>query len=388
MEDLLKLRDEIDKIDNQIVELYEQRMKIAEGVARFKITTGKKVFDKERELSKLKNLSAKASSDFTRIGIVELFEQIMAVSRKKQYQLLNENGIVEPPVFEAVEDFVTPNAKIVFQGVEGAYSQQAMTEYFGAQCDSFHVETWKDAMEAIKSGQADFAVLPIENSSAGIVSENYDLLVEYDNYIVGEQIIHIRHALMGLPEAELSNINCVYSHPQALMQCGDYLYAHSDWDKISMKNTAMAAKKIKDDGDVHHAAIASELTASIYGLKILDGNISNSENNATRFIIVTNKRISSKKICAKKANRISICFEVAHTSGALYHMLSHFIYNNINMTNIQSRPIKDKNWEYRFFIDIEGSLQDSSVINALKGIEEEAVSMKILGTYECTKGIC
>lgn len=376
MEDLLKLRDEIDKIDNQIVALYEQRMKIAEGVARFKIATGKKVFDKEREISKLNTLSSKASSDFTRIGIMELFEQIMAVSRKKQYQLLNESGIVEQPSFEEVEDFIMPNARIVFQGVEGAYSQQAMTEYFGNQCDSFHVETWKDAMEAIKGGQADFAVLPIENSSAGIISENYDLLVEYDNYIVGEQIIHIRHALIGLPEAELADINCVYSHPQALMQCGNYLYSHSEWDKISMKNTAVAAKKIKDDGNVHHAAIASKLTADLYGLKILDENLSDSETNATRFIIVTNR-----KICAKEANRISICFEIAHESGSLYHMLSHFIYNNINMTNIQSRPIKDKNWEYRFFVDIEGCLQDSSVVNALKGIEEEAVSMKILGTY-------
>ncbi len=381
MEDLQKLREEIDRIDNQIVELYEQRMKIAEGVARFKIATGKKVFDKERETSKLKNLSAKATSDFTKTGIMELFEQIMAVSRKRQYQLMNENGTAEPPAFIALDDFVTPNAKIVFQGLEGAYSQQAMMEYFGTQCDSYPVETWKDAMDAIKSGQADFAVLPIENSSAGIVSENYDLLVEYDNYIIGEQIIDICHALIGLPEAKTDDINCVYSHPQALMQCGEYLYAHPDWDKISMKNTAMAAKKIKDDGNVHHAAIASALTAGIYGLKILDGNISNSENNATRFIIVTNKRIDSKRICQKKANRISICFEVSHTSGALYHMLSHFIYNNINMTNIQSRPIKDKNWEYRFFIDIEGSLEDSSVINALKGIQEEAVSMKILGTY-------
>ena len=381
MEDLLKLRDEIDKIDNQIVELYEQRMKIAEGVARFKIATGKKVFDKEREISKLNTLGAKASSDFTRVGIVELFEQIMAVSRKKQYQLLNEHGIVEPPAFEAVEDFKTPNAKIVFQGVEGAYSQQAMNEYFGEQCDSFHVDTWKDAMEAIKSGAADFAVLPIENSSAGIISENYDLLVEYDNYIVGEQVIHIRHSLLGLPEAEISDIDCVYSHPQALMQCSDYLNQHPQWNTISMINTAMAAKKMKDDGDIHHAAIASQLTAKLYGLKILDDKLSDSENNATRFIIVTNKRIDSKKICAKTANRISICFEVSHTSGALYHMLSHFIYNNINMTNIQSRPIKDKSWEYRFFVDIEGTLQDSSVINALKGIEEEAVSMKILGTY-------
>lgn len=376
MEDLLKLRDEIDVIDNEIVALYEKRMKIAEGVARYKIATGKKVFDREREVSKLNTLSAKATSEFTKVGIIELFEHIMAVSRKRQYQLLTENGLVELPELESVNDFVVPNARIVFQGVEGAYSQQAMTEYFGKECDSFHVETWKDAMEAIQNGEADFAVLPIENSTAGIVSENYDLLVEYDNYIVGDQVIQIKHALLGTPDAELDDITTVYSHPQALMQCSDFLYEHSDWEKISLKNTAVSAKKVMEDKDRTHVAIASTLTAELYGLKVLDDNISNTQNNETRFIIVTNK-----KICAKNANKVSICFEVAHESGSLYHMLSHFIYNNINMTNIQSRPIKGKNWEYRFFVDFEGRLEDTGVINALRGIKEEAISMKILGTY-------
>ena len=376
MEDLLKLRDEIDIIDNEIVSLYEKRMKIAEGVARYKIATGKKVFDREREVSKLNTLSAKATSEFTKVGIVELFEHIMAVSRKRQYQLLTESGLVELPELESVNDFVVPNARIVFQGVEGAYSQQAMMEYFGNACDSFHVETWKDAMEAIQKGEADFAVLPIENSTAGIVSENYDLLVEYDNYIVGEQVIQIKHALLGIPDAKLDDITTVYSHPQALMQCSDFLYEHSDWEKISLKNTAVSAKKVMEEKDKTHAAIASTLTAELYGLKVLDDTIANTQNNATRFIIVTNK-----KICSKNANNVSVCFEVAHESGSLYHMLSHFIYNNINMTNIQSRPIKGKNWEYRFFVDFEGRLEDTGVINALRGIKEEATSMKILGTY-------
>ena len=376
MEDLLKLRDEIDIIDNEIVSLYEKRMKIAEGVARYKITTGKKVFDREREVSKLNTLSAKATSEFTKVGIVELFEHIMAVSRKRQYQLLTESGLVELPELESVNDFVVPNARIVFQGVEGAYSQQAMMEYFGNACDSFHVETWKDAMEAIQNGEADYAVLPIENSTAGIVSENYDLLVEYDNYIVGEQVIQIKHALLGIPDAKLDDITTVYSHPQALMQCSDFLYEHSDWEKISLKNTAVSAKKVMEEKDKTHAAIASTLTAELYGLKVLDDTIANTQNNATRFIIVTNK-----KICSKNANNVSVCFEVAHESGSLYHMLSHFIYNNINMTNIQSRPIKGKNWEYRFFVDFEGRLEDTGVINALRGIKEEATSMKILGTY-------
>lgn len=376
MEDLLKLREEIDVIDNEIVSLYEKRMKIAEGVARYKIATGKKVFDREREVSKLNTLSAKATSEFTKVGILELFEHIMAVSRKRQYQLLTESGLVELPELESVNDFLLPNARIVFQGVEGAYSQQAMTEYFGKKCDSFHVETWKDAMEAIQNGKADFAVLPIENSTAGIVSENYDLLVEYDNYIVGDQVIQIKHALLGTPGTKVEDITTVYSHPQALMQCSEFLYEHSNWEKISLKNTAVSAKKVMEDQDKSHAAIASTLTAELYGLEVLDDNISNSQNNATRFIIVTNK-----KICSKDANKVSICFEVAHESGSLYHMLSHFIYNNINMTNIQSRPIKGKNWEYRFFVDFEGRLEDTGVINALRGIKEEATSMKILGTY-------
>ena len=334
------------------------------------------VIDREREVSKLNTLSVKASSEFTKVGIQELFEHIMAISRKKQYQLLTESGLVEAPELESVKDLVVPNARIVFQGVEGAYSQQAMTEYFGKDCDSFHVETWKDAMEAIKNGEADFAVLPIENSTAGIVSENYDLLVEYENYIVGDQVIQIKHALVGCQDASVEDISTVYSHPQALMQCSDFLYQHANWEKISLKNTAVSAKKVMEDENKSHAAIASTLTAELYGLKVLDDSISNTDNNSTRFIIVTNK-----KIYAENAKHISICFEIAHESGSLYHMLSHFIYNNINMTNIQSRPIKGKNWEYRFFIDFEGRLEDTGVINALRGIRDEATSLKILGTY-------
>lgn len=376
MEDLVKLREEIDQIDDGILSLYEKRMKISEDVARFKIKTGKKVYDSEREQSKLNTLSQKAKTEFNKLGIRELFEHIMAVSRKRQYQLLTENGVVQPQEFDIVDDLPIQNARVVFQGVEGAYSQLAMKEYFGENCENFHVETWKDAMEAIRSDKADFAVLPIENSTAGIVSENYDLLLDYDNYIVAEQVIAVRHALIGTKEAKTEDITTVYSHPQALMQCSRFLYEHADWEKISLKNTAVSAKKVMQENDKTQAAIASVLTAELYGLQVLDENISNEVNNATRFIIVTNR-----KICARTAKKVSICFEIAHESGSLYHMLSHFIYNNINMTNIQSRPIKGKNWEYRFFVDFEGRLDDIEVVNALRGIREEAASLRILGTY-------
>lgn len=231
-------------------------------------------------------------------------------------------------------------------------------------------------MDAIESGEADYAVLPIENSSAGIVSENYDLMVEYDHCIVGEQIIKIDHALLGLPEAEISDITDIYSHPQSIMQSGRYLDAHREWERHTMKNNAFAAQKVKEDGKIYKAAIASRTSAKIYGLKVLDEGIQDNKMNATRFIIVTGKHVFMKN-----AKKISVCFEIPHESGSLYHMLSHFIYNGINMDHIESRPVAGKNWEYRFFVDFEGNLNDAAVQNALRGLSEETIRLKILGNY-------
>ena len=198
------------------------------------------------------------------------------------------------------------------------------------------MDTFRDAMSAIDEGSADFAVLPIENSTAGIVNEIYDLLQEYENYIVGEQIIKIEHCLLGVPGTKLSDIRTVYSHPQSLMQSAKYLSNH-DWQQISMQNNAFAAKKVAEDNDRTQAAIAGEHAAKVYGLEVLDKGINDSGVNSTRFIIVTNQ-----KIFRKDAKKVSICFEVPHESGSLYHMLSHFIYNNLNMTKIESRPIEDR----------------------------------------------
>ncbi len=379
MKDLLQIRDEIDQVDSEITALYLKRMQLTSEVAEYKIQTGKKVFDKERERAKLEKLSSLVSGSFLKHGIRELFEHIMSISRKRQYQLLNEHGVEVPNAFTQVEEISAQGSKIVFQGVEGAYAHIAMNEYFGAQTDSFHVDSWREAMEAIQSGEADYAVLPIENSTAGVVAENYDLLIEYDNYIVGEQIIPIRHCLMGLPDAQLSDITSVYSHPQALAQCDRYLQAHEEWDCATESNTAVAACKVKKSGKKNKAAIASALTAQMYGLKILEENIQTNSENSTRFIIVTNK-----KIFLKGAAKMSICLEVKHQSGSLYHALSHIIYNDLNMNFIQSRPLKERegtNWQYRFFIDFAGSLNDSAVSNALRGLAEECESIRVLGNY-------
>lgn len=373
--DLQELRQQIDAIDSQIVDLYEKRMDVSRQVAEYKISTGKKVFDRQREAEKLSRVKSLTHNEFNSHGIEELFEQIMSMSRKLQYRLLAEHGSLGKLPFISVDELETDKARVVFQGAEGAYSQAAMMKYFGDKVHSFHVDTFRDAMSAIDEGSADFAVLPIENSTAGIVNEIYDLLQEYENYIVGEQIIKIEHCLLGVPGAELSDIRTVYSHPQSLMQSAKYLESH-DWQQISMQNNAFAAKKVAQEQDKTQAAIAGEHAASVYGLQVLQRGVNDSGINSTRFIIVTNQ-----KIFRKDAKKVSICFEVPHESGSLYHMLSHFIYNNLNMTKIESRPIEDRAWEYRFFIDFEGNLADGAVKNALRGLRDEARNMKILGNY-------
>ena len=373
--DLLELRGKLDGIDEQIVKLYEERMEICSQVADYKIKTGKKVLDREREEEKLRKVCALTHNELNAHGVQELFEQIMSSSRKLQYSKLAKQGTGGKLPFIGVDKLDTESARVVFQGAEGAYSQMAMLQYFGSDVNSFHVDTFRDAMGAIE-GSADYAVLPIENSTAGIVNEIYDLLVEYENYIVGEQIIKIEHCLMGLPGTDMTQIKTVYSHPQSLMQSARYLNAHDNWRQISMQNNAFAARKVSEDKDFSQAAIASEQAAKIYGLDILERGVNQSETNSTRFIIVTNQ-----KIFLKDAGKVSLCLEVAHESGSLYHMLSHIIYNNLNMTKIESRPIEGRNWEYRFFIDFEGNLADTAVKNALRGLREEARMMKILGNY-------
>ncbi|MEQ2548801.1 prephenate dehydratase [Dorea sp. AF36-15AT] len=376
MRSLEELRNELDRIDSQIIQLYEERMSVCEEVGEIKIEEGRKVFDRNREQQKLAQVTREAKDPFYKKGLTELFEQLMSQSRKLQYQLLTKKGALGRLPFIGVEELDWKNSRVVFQGTDGAYSQAAMHKFFSKDVNSFHVQTFRDAMEAIEEGSADFAVLPIENSSAGMVSEMYDLLEEFENYIVGEVILPINHYLVGTENTTLESIERVYSHPQALMQCSKFLDRHGSWQQIGAANTAVAAKKILNENDPTQAAICSEHAAEIYGLKILEEKINHNHNNSTRFIVVTNQ-----KIFLKKAQKISICFEVAHESGSLYHLLSHFIYNDLNMTKIESRPIEGKTWEYRFFVDFEGNMGDAAVKNAIRGLREESKSLKILGNY-------
>ncbi len=248
MTDLQECRRQIDEIDSEILRLFEKRMKVSEDVANYKIRTGKPVFDAVREREKLKSLGEQAHGEFNALGIQEVFQQIMAISRKRQYQLLTSNGKEENRDYEMVDTLPLRNVTVVFQGVEGAYSYAAMRAYFPEEIKSYHAETFRNAMEEVVSGRADYAVLPIENSTQGIVTDIYDLLTEYQLHIVGEQVIRVDHVLLGLPGSSLEDIRTVYSHPQALAQCRRFLEENPGWKTVKTENTAASAKKSVKSG--------------------------------------------------------------------------------------------------------------------------------------------
>lgn len=375
MIDLSVSRERIDEIDSQIVALFEQRMAVANEVAKYKMETGRKVYDRQREEEKLECLSAMSHGAFNEHAVRELFSQIMSISRKYQYGVL--------PHTEDVTDFVRvdgiaadSDTKVYYFGAPGSHTQQAMENFFAPRVQGISCQSFQGVMAAVQEGAADYGVLPIENSSTGGITANYDLLLDFRNAIVGQYVMKIDQCLVGLPGASLKEIRRVYSHPQGLAQCSVYMNEHPDYNGIEYGSTAAAAQKVAEDQDPAQAAIASRRAAKEYGLEVLAEDIQQEKNNCTRFIV-----IGPKEIYTPVSSKLAMCIELPHKSGSLYRILSHFLYNDLNLTQIESRPIPGRNWEYRFFVDVEGNLDDPAVQNALRGIKEEAAFMRVLGNF-------
>lgn len=272
---------------------------------------------------------------------------------------------------------VSYDTRIVYFGDEGSYSQQAMERFFGkGGYISYARQKFTDVMKAVSEGEADYGVVPIENSSTGGITDIYDHMLEYNIHIVGEQIIKIEHALLAKKGVKAEDICKVYSHSQGIRQCSSFFNSHPDIEAIAVSSTVAGAKAAAEASDNSSAAIASEKAADVYGLEILKSRINEQDNNSTRFVV-----FSSEKKYIKNAKKISISFEAKHESGALYRILSHFYRNGINLEKIESRPIPDRTWEYRFFVDIAGNLMMQSVKNSLGGAEEESEGLTILGNY-------
>ncbi len=372
--DISQLREELDHTDAALISNYEKRIKITSQIGKTKLESGKPVLDQERELQVLAKAASQVESPYAKKSVRALYKHIMNVSRSRQYELL---AAAEKEDFGfRKEKFDLSGARVVYQGVEGAYSYQAVDGYFGTTENAYHVPVFEDVMKEVQEGRADYGVLPAENSSTGIITAVYDLLDRYDNHILAKYVVRVKHALLTLPGADLSQIRKVYSHPQGLLQCSSFLAGHSDWEQISMKNTAVSAMKVLQDQDPSQAAICSPKAAPLYGLSVMEENISDTDNNSTLFLI-----LGRDKIYEKDANEISITFTLSHETGSLYQILGFINNNDLNMTKIESRPIFGEKWKYRFFIDFNGSLKDPAVVGALTGIRQETENFKLLGNY-------
>lgn len=380
VKDLSVTREEIDKVDKQIVKLLEERMELSMDVAAYKRSTGKAIYDRERELQKLASLGALASTEFNSKMVQEIFLQIMSASRRYQYSVIGDQEHAIDEMFQKVDKlFIPSDANVVYAGVPGAFAEEALVSYFGEDVIGVFVRDFSGVAKLVAQGDADYGVLPIENSSAGFVSGIYDLLEQYELSIVGEQMVQVNQCLLGIPGTDIDKVKTVFSHPQGLLQSKEYL-REKDWQQVSMANTALSAKKVHDDGDMTQVAIASKRAAKLYGLEVLKSKLNVSEHNTTRFVIV-----SKKKEYVENADKVSISFSLPHTCGTLYNILAHFIFNNVNMTSIESVPISGKQWEYCFFVDFEGNLNDNNVKNALNGIMAETENFRILGCFPSDK---
>ena len=264
---------------------------------------------------------------------------------------------------------------VVYAGVPGAYAEEAAFKYFGDQVEYKNVKKFDDVVKAVANGDADYGVIPIENSSAGFVTGNYDIIRTSGVKIIAQVTIDINHCLLGMNEAVLSDITKVYSHPQGLMQCKEYI-DENGLKTESVSNTARAAQRVRDEGLRNQAAISSARAAEIYGLKILERNINFSSDNATKFVILTRE-----EVFLSDAVNVSVCFTTQHKVGALYDVMGIIDVNQLNMTSIESRPSLKHKWEYWFYVTFEGKLTDRNVIKALRELKANTDEMIILGTY-------
>ncbi len=265
--------------------------------------------------------------------------------------------------------------RAAFLGDPGTYSHKACTQYFGDQVEPIPMSGFKDIYEAVREGRADFGVIPLENSLAGSVHENYDLLLEYDLRIVGELLLRIEHNLISHPGAGTEGIRRVYSHPQVFQQCRDYIDRH-DWEWIPMSDTARAVKHVRDRGDVTEGALAGRDAARIYGMEILEEGIETNARNYTRFVI-----ISGQPISGGEKHKSSLIFSTGNQPGSLYGALKVFADNGVNLVKLESRPIHGKPWEYMFYVDLEADVDADDFAGVMARLAEKTDYLKVLGSY-------
>jgi chorismate mutase / prephenate dehydratase len=347
-----ELRKQIDALDTTLVMTISQRMELSRLIGRQKLELGKPIEDKARENAVLEaviNLAKEQKIDPDEIA--KIYQRIFYASKEMQ-------GVT-----------------VAFQGEQGAYSEETAYQYFGASARLKPCETLEDAFEAVEKKEVHFAMVPVENSLEGSIPRTYDLLLDSSVRVGGETQLRIVHCLIGHPEATLDSIKEVFSHTQALGQCKAFL-RKMGWKASPAYDTAGSVKMVKESGRRDIAAIASVRAAQIYGMKILAQGIEDNTNNYTRFFV-----LSREDAPPSGNDKTSLVFSVKHTPGALFNALKELAALKINLTRIESRPTRQKPWEYNFYVDIEGHRADDNIMQGLLKLEEQAVFVKILGSY-------
>lgn len=369
MKDLTTLREEIDRIDQQIVRLFEQRMNLAQEVARYKREHKTQVLQSGREQEVLSravgNLNDPAYEPQTRA----LMQEIMGLSKDLQRKITARSDSLLRMPSKAYD----PAAKRGFFGEIGSNTQLAMSEIFGSDLGEAF-DDFEELFRAADDGRIEYGVLPIENTRTGAINDVYDLLGKYNLYIVAEHWLKIQHVLWGTPESTPDRVETVFSHPQALQQCRNYLRTHGLRGE-EYPNTAASAKMVSQSGNPAYAAIANRSAGERYGLKALADAISDCADNYTRFIVIAKQSID------RPCDKISLQFGMGSKAGALYQALRGFAHYGINLVMIESRPITENPCHYYFYIDVEGDLANENTIAALQELKEQTTVFKLLGIY-------
>ena len=386
MRDLQQCRAEIDRLDRQIVALFEERMAVCREVGAYKVAHHLPVLDEERERQVLQAKAELLQDAGLRPQVIALFETIMAGSRSLQRRMVTETDPAKAGDLEAYQAMrhwsgqPLTEQRVLYQGQPGAYCEEAAMGFFGDDCQRMNLKTWDGVFRGVKEGFGDFGVVPIENSSTGSINDVFDLLGQFGCYIVGEQIVPVRHCLVALPDASMDTITDVYSHAQGFAQCRPFLGEHPKWEHHEMVNTAVAAKFVAESGDSTKAAIASRRAAELYGLQILQSAINENVRNYTRFLIV-----AAEPRFPEDANKISVRFTIPHLEGSLCRILQIFAQAGLNLEKLESRPVPESRWEYSFYADFTGNIRREEMDRGIRELIDAASSFRVLGNYKAAQ---
>ncbi len=359
MEDLNKIREEINKIDSQMADLFSKRMDLAKQVAAYKKENSIPITDESREKLVIDNNLKLISNEEIKPYYVNYIKSVMNISKEYQYSLMN-------------------GLKIAYSGIEGSYAYIAAKQMYPG-CEFVSSPNFISAYKNCEDGNCDRAVLPLENSFAGDIGEVMDLIFQRSLYINRIYDLEVEHSLLGLEDANISDIDTVISHPQALEQCSKFIIDHN-YKTIEEVNTAFAAKRLKDLGGKNCAVIASKENAKLFGLKILNEKINNAESNKTRFAAFSRILTSYSSEMTSKKNFILV-FTVKNVAGALAKCLDVIGVHGFNMRNLKSRPLKNLMWQYYFFCEIEGDLESDKAKQMMTALKPFCDMLKIAGNY-------